>query len=85
MSDHRNDTNINELKTYFNTVIDWVSSVFTDVESEMCGLEWGRLYEEYHKKAYDPAKVSADSTINSMVICMSKTAKVFLNLSWWFY
>jgi hypothetical protein len=60
MSRHRNDTNINELKTYFNSVIDWVSSVFTDVESEMRGLEWGRLYEEYHKKAYDPKKVSAD-------------------------
>ena len=26
----------------------------------MCGLEWGRLYEEYHKKAYNPAKVSAE-------------------------
>lgn len=40
MSQHRNNTNINELKTYFNTVIEWVSSVFTDVESEMRGLEW---------------------------------------------
>lgn len=26
----------------------------------MCGLEWGRLYAEYHKKAYDPKKVSKD-------------------------
>jgi hypothetical protein len=60
MSIHRNDKNINELKKYFNSVIDWVSSVFTDIESEMCGLEWGRLYEEYHKKAYDPAKVSKE-------------------------
>jgi len=60
MSIHRNDKNINELKRYFNSVIDWVSSVFTDVESEMCGLEWGRLYELYHKKAYDPKKVSAE-------------------------
>lgn len=60
MSRHRNDKNINELKTYFNSVIDWVSSVFTDVESEMKGLEWGRLYEEYHKKAYDPKRVSAE-------------------------
>lgn len=58
MSSHRKDDDINELKTYFNSVIDWVSSVFIDVESEMCGREWGRLYEEYHKNAYDPAKVS---------------------------
>lgn len=58
MSRHRHDTNINELKTYFNCVIDWVSTVFTNVETEMKGLEWGRLYEEYHKKSYNPQKVS---------------------------
>ena len=59
MSSHRFDTNINELKTYFNTVIDWVSGVFADVLSEMRGLEWGRLYETYHHKAYDPVQVSS--------------------------
>lgn len=60
MSRHRFDQDINELKKYFNSVIDWVSSVFTNVETEMRGLEWGRLYEAYHKKAYCPAKVSAE-------------------------
>lgn len=59
MSRHRYDDNINELNTYFNTVLDWVSGVFTDVEDEMRGLEWGRLYEMYHGKAYDPTAVSA--------------------------
>ena len=58
MSKHRSETNINELKTYFNGVIDWVSAVFDDVEKEMKGLEWGRLYETYHNKAYDPKEVS---------------------------
>ena len=60
MSRHRSNKNINELKKYFNSVIDWVSSVFTDVESEMRGLEWGRLYEAYHAKAYNPKKVSGE-------------------------
>ena len=60
MSRHRYDKNITELKTYFNCVIDWVSGVFKDVEREMCGLEWGRLYEAYHKTAYNPAKVTAE-------------------------
>jgi 5-methylcytosine-specific restriction endonuclease McrA len=59
MSKHRYDTNINELKTYFNGVIDWVSTVFLDVESEMKGLEWGRLYETYKKNPYNPKDVSA--------------------------
>ncbi len=58
MSAHRNDTNINELKNYFNSVIDWVSTVFTDVLVEMKGLEWGRLYEHHHGKSYDPKKMS---------------------------
>jgi len=58
MAAHRQDNVINELKTYFTSVIDWVSAVFSDVENEMCGLEWGRLYEEYHKKAYSSTKVS---------------------------
>lgn len=58
MSRHRYDTNINELKTYFNTVINWVSGVFDDVLPEMRGLEWGRLYETYYKQPYNPKKVS---------------------------
>jgi 5-methylcytosine-specific restriction endonuclease McrA len=58
MSRHRNDESINELKNYFNSVIDWVSTVFNDVEKEMKGLEWGRLYEEYHNKPFDSNKVS---------------------------
>ena len=60
MSAHRNDDGINELKTYFRSVIDWVSTVFKDVKKEMQGLEWGQLYEKYHSRSYDPEKVSAD-------------------------
>lgn len=58
MSKHRFDTNITELKNYFNSVIDWISGIFTDTESEMRGLEWGRLYETYKKQAYNPKTVS---------------------------
>ncbi len=59
MSLHRDDRSIDELKRYFNSVIDWISSVFIDVEEEMCGLEWGKLYEVYHRQAYDRNQVSA--------------------------
>ena len=58
MSRHRFDTNIKEVQTYFNTVIDWVSGTFPDVENEMRGLEWGRLYEDYHSKSYNPGELS---------------------------
>ena len=60
MSRHRFDNNITELKDYFNSVTDWVSTVFTDVESEMKGLEWGRLYETYRKKPYNSKTVSEE-------------------------
>ena len=58
MSKHRYDDNITELKSYFTSVIDWISGVFIDVESEMKGLNWGELYERYHHNAYSPEEVS---------------------------
>ncbi len=60
MSRYRFNQNITELKNYFISVIDWVSTVFTDVESEMKGLEWGRLYETYHKQPYNSKAVSVE-------------------------
>ena len=57
MSKHRYDNDITELKTYFNSVIDWISSVFSDGESEMKGLPWGDFYEKYHKNSYNPQDV----------------------------
>ena len=57
MSRHRNDDNINELKTYFDTVIDWLDATFKEVTSEMRGLEWGRLYETYHTNGYNADKL----------------------------
>ena len=58
MSAHRFDKNINELKTYFEAVIEWISRTFTDVKPEMCGLDWGSLYEEYHTNPYDPKQIN---------------------------
>ena len=57
MGRHRFDKECRELKTYFTSVIDWIDGVFKGVEDEMCGLEWGRLYETYRKTAYNPEKV----------------------------
>lgn len=57
MSEHRNCDNINEIKTYFTTVIDWISGVFKSVEKEMCGLKWGELYEKFGGNPYNPDEV----------------------------
>lgn len=59
MSAHRRDNNINEIKTYFNTVIDWVDSKFDDVYDEMQGLNWGELYERFHHLPLNHSELSA--------------------------
>lgn len=65
MADHRNDANIDEMNRYFTTVIDWVSDLFTRIpDKEMRGLEWNRLYEEYHDSAYDCKDL--DNKINKL-------------------
>ena len=59
MAAHRYDNDITELKAYFTSVIDWITSVFDfNPEKEKCGLKWGELYERYHKTAYDTAVVA---------------------------
>lgn len=72
MSLHRHDASINELEQYFRSVIDWVSVTFTMVEHDMCGLEWGRLYETYHNTPYSVDSITervrtlqADESIKS--------------------
>jgi hypothetical protein len=61
LAQHRGDTEIVGLKTYFTSVIDWVDGVFTrPPDKEMRGLDWGRLYEGYHSKSYNTAAMDAD-------------------------
>ena len=60
MSKNRHNNNIDELKAYFTSVIDWVSTLFINVEKEMIGLNWGDLYERYKTTAYNPTKISDD-------------------------
>ena len=61
LAQHRGDTEITALKTYFTSVVDWIGSVFTrPPDKEMRGLDWGRLYESYHSKSYNAAAIDAD-------------------------
>lgn len=59
MKEHRNDTDIDELKDHFDDVIDWIKGTFDDVNSDMCGLKWGELYDNYHKNNYNHAALNA--------------------------
>lgn len=61
LAQHRHDQDITELKAYFTSVIDWIGSVFNrPPDREMRGLEWGRLYEDYHNTSYDASAINAE-------------------------
>lgn len=60
MAEHRKDGNIKPVTVYFDSVIDWVSSVFPTLYSEQCGLDWGSLYERYHNTPYNPENTEAE-------------------------
>ena len=73
MGKHRYDTGCQELVTYFESVIEWAKRTFIGNKPEMCGLDWGRLYETYHNTPYDTAKLwerverlYGDDTVESM-------------------
>ncbi|HJJ47178.1 MAG TPA: HNH endonuclease signature motif containing protein, partial [Methanocorpusculum sp.] len=63
MNEHRNDPNANELWLYFRSVIDWVENTFQKPyqkqnphqkpRSEMKGVNWGFLYDEYNAVTLD--------------------------------
>lgn len=72
MALHRDNGDTSELKNFFDTVLDWVDSVFDYTGKYVRGLEWGRLYREYHSNAYSKDYVTervdallADTQINN--------------------
>ena len=60
MSKHRDDPTIDEVQKYFTSVIDWVSSLFLEVASEMRGIDWGSLFRKYHRNPYNIEEVTRD-------------------------
>lgn len=54
MAEHQHDTNAAALWLYFNTVINWVNTIFPNYRKEMKGLKWGKMYQQYGMAAYDP-------------------------------
>ena len=53
MAAHRMDNNIDELTNHFDSVMDWIGSIFDYTGKEMRGLPWGEYYKKYHSKAYN--------------------------------
>ena len=60
MASHQHDENASELWQYFQTVISWVETIFPVYRKEMKGLDWGRLYNEYHEMSYNAQDLEED-------------------------
>ena len=57
MSLHQHDGHATQLWQYFNSVIDWVKTLFINYRREMKGLPWGVLYNKYRNKDLDPKQL----------------------------
>ncbi|MBK7218666.1 MAG: HNH endonuclease [Candidatus Promineofilum sp.] len=51
------DPHANELWTYFRNVIEWVKLTFPNYRKEMKGIDWGALYDEFHGRLLDIARL----------------------------
>lgn len=58
MSNHRNNGDISEMENHFNSVLDWIGSIFNNNYNEMRNVDWNRLYRTYHSKAYSKDKAT---------------------------
>ena len=50
MANHQYDENANELWLYFQSVINWVKTIFSNYRKEMKGISRGELYNQYGEK-----------------------------------
>jgi len=62
MSEHQHDSTAAPLWMYFQTVINWVNTIFPKWRKEMKGLDWGRLYHEHKSDVLDPAALETKIT-----------------------
>jgi hypothetical protein len=60
MARHQHDQNANELWLYFRSVIGWVEATYPTYRSEMKGVPWGELYNQFKDKALDTKKLDAE-------------------------
>jgi len=57
MNSRNNESDADALYDYFKNVIKWVKSVFPTYDTIMSKVEWGYLYNKYHKNSLLSAKI----------------------------
>ena len=60
MAQHKSDADADELWQYFQDVVHWVEKIFPKYFSDMKGLDWCHLYNEYHNRTYNSASMTSE-------------------------
>lgn len=61
MAKHQHDPNASALWLYFQAVITWVTSTFTNKRKFMKGVEWGVLYNRFKDTLYDTKAIEEET------------------------
>jgi len=62
MAKNQHKPNANELWLYFQSVTNWIESVFSNYRREMKGVPFGVLYNEFKDKEFDSKKIEKEIT-----------------------
>jgi len=62
MANHQHKPNANELWLYFQSVINWIKTVFPNYRKEMKGIPFGILYNKFKNKEFDAKKLEKEIT-----------------------
>ena len=73
MAENQHEPNANEIWLYFQSVINWVNTVFLKYRREMKGVDWGILYNEFKNQKFDSKKL--ETQIASMMLDEDVTKK----------
>ena len=57
MGIHQQDHTAKEIKEYYQSIINWIETMFIKYRKEMKGLKWGLLYNKFHHIDFDPKKL----------------------------
>ena len=60
MSKHQHDNDAKVLWNYFEAVIEWAKTTFTNYRKEMKGVPFGTLYNEFKSKKFDAKKLEKE-------------------------
>lgn len=77
MSRNQNKPNANELKTYYQNVINWIKLTFIEYRKEMKGIDWGSLYNEFKNIEYDSEEIEKEISYLMQDDEISKKAGIY--------